>query len=134
MLAAIDPGYDALEVASRLDSHLCNGTLHFVQYNADSPSGAGYAEALADLFYDAPPVKEFRKRYTLTRVGGRKHLLAALLKAYKQYGGQDKPNIAILEFRAPYKRRAQRVRNLPRRLPAGRLSGRNRLARSTGIP
>jgi len=102
MLAGIDPGYDALEVASRLDSHLCNGSLHFVQYNADSPTGAGYAEALADLFYDAPPVKEFRKRYTLTRVGGRKHLLTALLKAYKQFGGVAKPNIAIVEFRPPY--------------------------------
>ncbi len=60
MLAGIDPGYDALEVASRLDSHLCNGSLHFVQYNADSPTGAAYAEVLSELFYDAPPVKEFR--------------------------------------------------------------------------
>src|ERR1035437_1836699 len=32
MLAAIDPGYQALEVAARLDSHLVNGQLHFVQY------------------------------------------------------------------------------------------------------
>ena len=54
MLAAIDPGYQALEVAARLDSHLVNGHLHFVQYNADSPTGAGYADALADLFYDIP--------------------------------------------------------------------------------
>jgi hypothetical protein len=102
MLASIDPGYQALEVASRLDSHLVNGHLHFVQYNADSPTGAGYADALAELFYDLPPVKEFRKRYTLTRTGSRKHLLQALLKSYKQFGGQKKPNIAIVEFRAPY--------------------------------
>ncbi len=73
-----------------------------VQYNADSPSGAAYTEVLADLFYDSPPVKEFRKRYHLTRVGGKKHLLGALLKAYKQYGGHKKPNIAILEFRPAY--------------------------------
>jgi hypothetical protein len=102
MLASIDPGYKALEVASRLDSHLCNGSLHFVQYNADSPSGAGYADALADIFYDAPPVKEFRKKYALSRIGGRKHLLGALLKAYKQFGGTRKPNIAIVEFRPAY--------------------------------
>src|ERR1700749_386464 len=43
MLAQIDPGYQALEVAARLDTHLSNGHLHFVQYNADSPAGAGYA-------------------------------------------------------------------------------------------
>jgi uncharacterized circularly permuted ATP-grasp superfamily protein len=102
MLAGIDPGYQALEVASRLDSHLCNGSLHVVQYNADSPTGAAYTDVLADLFYDAPPVKEFRKRYSLTRVGGKKHLLSALLKAYKQFGGHKKPNIAILEFRPAY--------------------------------
>jgi uncharacterized circularly permuted ATP-grasp superfamily protein len=102
MLAAIDPGYQALEVSARLDAHLFNGSSRVVQYNADSPTGAGYADALADLFYDAPPVKEFRQRYTLTRVGSRKHLLQALLKSYKQYGRTGKPNIAIVEFRPGY--------------------------------
>src|ERR1035437_6613651 len=103
MLASIDPGYQALEVSARLDSHLVNGHLHFVQYNADSPTGAGYADALADLFYDAHPVKEFRKKYNLTRTGSRKHLLQALLKSYKQFGGTNKkPRIAIVEFRPTY--------------------------------
>jgi hypothetical protein len=102
MLAAIDPGYQALEVSARLDAHVFNGSSRVVQYNADSPTGAGYADALADLFYDAPPVKEFRQRYALTRVGGRKHLLNALLKSYKQYGKGGKPNIAIVEFRSGY--------------------------------
>jgi len=102
MLASIDPGYQALEVAARLDSHLVNGHLHFVQYNADSPTGAGYGDALADLFYDTPPVKELRKKYSLSKVAGRKHLLNALLKSYKQFGGTKKPNIAIVEFRPPY--------------------------------
>jgi len=99
MLASIDPGYPSLQVAARLDSHVRNGHLHFVQYNADLPTGAGYSDALADLFYDAPPIKELRKRYTLTRVGGRRHFLQALLKAYKQFGGTKKPNMAIVEFR-----------------------------------
>ena len=102
MLASIDPGYQSLEVASRLGTHLSNGHLQFVQYNADSPNGAGYADALAELFYEAPPVKEFRKKHSLTRVGGNKHLLHALLKAYKQFGGAKKPNIAIVEFRPAY--------------------------------
>src|SRR3954463_3256971 len=90
MLASIDPGYQALEVAARLDTHLNNGSLHFVQYNADSPTGGGYADALADIFYDAPPVKEFRKKYSLAKIGSRKHLLHALLKSYKQFGGTKK--------------------------------------------
>ena len=102
MLASIDPGYQALEVAARLDTHLYNGSMRFVQYNADSPTGAAYADALAEIFYDIPPVKEFRKKYTLAKVGGRKHLLQALLKSYKQFGGTKKPNIAIVEFRTAY--------------------------------
>src|SRR5690242_6016502 len=35
MLAAIEPGYETLEVTCRMDSHLHNGTLRLVQYNAD---------------------------------------------------------------------------------------------------
>jgi hypothetical protein len=100
MLAAIDPGYQTAEVAARLDSHVANGHLHFVQYNADSPKGAGYADALSGLFFDAPPMKEFRKKYGLSKLGSRKHLLQALLKSYKQFAGSaKKPNIAVVEFR-----------------------------------
>jgi hypothetical protein len=102
MLASIDPGYSFLAVTSLLDTHLNNGSLHFVEYVADAPVGVAYSEALADMFYDAPPVKEFRKRHTLQKLGGKKYLLAALLKAYKQFGGKSRPGIAILEFRQPF--------------------------------
>jgi hypothetical protein len=101
MLAAIDPGYDVPEVSSKLDLQINNGSLHVVQYNGDSPTGVAYSEGLSDIFYDAPPVKEFRRKYNLTRIGGKKPFLSALLKANKQFGGPAKPNIAILEFRNP---------------------------------
>jgi len=101
MLAAIDPGYDIPEVASKLDLQINNGSLHVMQYNTDSPAGVAYSEGLSDIFYDCPPVVEFRRRYNLTRVGGKRPFLAALLKAYKQFSGAGKPNIAILEFRDP---------------------------------
>jgi len=99
MLAAVDPGYEMSEVSAQLDLQIQNGSLHVLQYNADALSGAAYAEGLSDLFYDCPPVKEFRRRYNLTRIGGKKPFLQALLKAYKMFGGEKKPNIAILEFR-----------------------------------
>jgi hypothetical protein len=102
MLAAIDPGYKTLEVTCRLDSHLTNGSLNLVQYNADSPTGVGWADGLSELFYNAPPVKEFRKKHTLTKVSGKKHLLSALLATYKHFGGRRKPKIAILEFRPTF--------------------------------
>jgi uncharacterized circularly permuted ATP-grasp superfamily protein len=105
MLAAIDPGYEMSEVSAQLDLQIQNGSLHVLQYNADALSGAAYAEGLSDLFYDCPPVKEFRRRYNLTRVGGKKPFLDALLKAYGMFargaaGGKKTPNIAILEFRS----------------------------------
>src|ERR1700749_3642330 len=130
MLAAIDPGYEMSEVSAQLDLQIHNGSLHVVQYNSDALTGAAWAEGLSDLFYDCPPVKEFRRRYNLTRIGGKKPFLAALLKAYGMFiaggsstgsgangfagngsggngfsghafTGREKPKIAILEFRVP---------------------------------
>jgi hypothetical protein len=102
MLAAINPGYKTLEVTCRLDSHLTNGSLNLVQYNADSPTGVAWADGLSELFYNAPPVKEFRKKHPLSKVSGKKHLLSALLGTYKNFGGRRKPKIAILEFRPTF--------------------------------
>ena len=101
MLAAIDPGYEMAEVSAQLDLQIQNGSLHVMQYNADALSGAAWAEGLSDIFYDCPPVKEFRRRYNLTRIGGKKPFLSALLKAYKMFSPGKKPHIAILEFRDP---------------------------------
>jgi hypothetical protein len=102
MLASIDPGYQSLQVTARLDTHLVNGHMHFVRFNADSPSGAGYADVLSNLFWDLPPVKEMRKKYAMAKTGSRKFLLQALIKSYRLFGGKRKPNIAIVEFRPAY--------------------------------
>ncbi len=99
MLATVDPGYPSLAVTGLLDTRLHNGSMHFVEYNADTPTGLAYAEGMADLMYDCPPMKEFRKRYKLTRSASLKHLLHGLLRTYKDFGGKRKPRIAILEFR-----------------------------------
>ena len=103
MLASVDPGYPALSVTSLLDTHLHNGTLRFVQYNSEVPTGVAYGDALAELFHDAPPVKDLRKKYALSRLGGMKPLLQALIKTYREWGGKNKkPHIGILEFRQPF--------------------------------
>ncbi len=116
MLAAIDPGYQIAEVASKFDLQIHNGSLHVMQYNSDSSNGVAYSEGLADMFYDTPPMVEFRRRYNLTRVGGKKPFLSALQEAWKQFGKKPrKPNIAILEFRQVTGR--ERVRVIPRLLP-----------------
>ena len=100
MLAAIDPGYEMSEVSAQLDLQIQNGSLHVMQYNADALTGAAWSEGLSDLFYDCPPVKEFRRRYNLTRVGGKKPFLSALLKAYKMFAAalRDRSRSRISRF------------------------------------
>lgn len=103
MLASLDPGYSFLSVTSQINAHMHNGTLRFAQFNPEAPTGVAYGDALADLFYDAAPVKEFRKRFSLEKLPGMKYLLQAVLKTYKDFGGKNKrPNIAILEFKQPF--------------------------------
>ncbi len=103
MLALVDPGYSLAGVAGQLDTVLNNGSLRFSDYHADAPAGVLYGGTLADLYYEAPPVKEFRKKYKLRKLGGTKFLLSALLKSYKDFGGkQKKPRIAIAELKQPF--------------------------------
>lgn len=102
MLASVDPGYPYSAVTSLLDARIHNGTFRVVDYSADSPVGVAFGEALSNLYYDAPPMKEFRRRNPVTRVGGMKPVLESVLKAWKHFGGRHKPQIAILELRQPH--------------------------------
>jgi len=102
MLASIDPGYSYLSVASLLETYVNNGSLRFMEYVADAPMGMAYSEVLATLFLETAPVKEFKKKHSLTKLPGTKALLNALLKAYKSFGGKKHPNIAIVELKQPF--------------------------------
>lgn len=102
MLASLDPRYPFAAVTSLLDTQMSNGSMYFMQFNVGAPAGVASSEVLADLFYNCPIVKEFRKRYQLAKVGGTKHLLNALLEAYHSFGKKRHPHIAILEFRQPF--------------------------------
>src|SRR5258708_5338735 len=66
MLAAVDPGYSSLTMTGMLDANLHNGSTQFVGYRATAPPVVLNADRLADIYYDAPPVKEFRKKFKLT--------------------------------------------------------------------
>jgi hypothetical protein len=103
MLAQVDPGYALAGITGQLDTVLNNGSMKFSNHNSDAPAGVLFGDALADVYYEAPPVKEFRKKYKLKKLGGTKFLLSALLKSYKDFGGkQKKPRIAIVELKQPF--------------------------------
>jgi hypothetical protein len=64
--------------------------------------GVLYAEVLAEELYETGPMKEFRKVTKVAKLGGVKYLQSALLKAYKEFGGKNAPQVAILEMRHPF--------------------------------
>jgi hypothetical protein len=99
MLASSDPGYSAFSVASHLHANVSETSLRVTGHSAALAMGVVSGDQLADLYYEAAPVKEFRKKFKLKKIGGPRPLVSAMLKAYKECGGkQKKPAIAFVEF------------------------------------
>jgi hypothetical protein len=99
MLAAVPHGNSRSGVAVSMDANLRNGSLSLQGFDACKPAGLVYSNILADLFLELPIVKEFKRgRYKLSKLGGAKPLLQAIQTAYRQFGGKNKPAIAIVEL------------------------------------
>jgi len=100
MLAAMPGGYSQFRVSCRMDAYLENGSLAVRGLDTCRPGGLACASLLADLFVELPIVKAFKRgRYKLSKVGGGvARLHAAVLQAWKDFGGRHQPNIAIVEF------------------------------------
>ena len=67
MLASVDPGY-SISISSLLDIALTEKSLHVVGHSSDIPPGVLHGEALSDLYLEAPPIKEFRKKHKLKKL------------------------------------------------------------------
>jgi hypothetical protein len=93
MLASVDPGYP-VHVGHVSARHPPEQRIAPVRgLHRRHAAGVLYGDALNNAFYDAPPMKEFRKKYPVAKLGGSKVLLQSLLKAYKEFGGKKSPNI-----------------------------------------
>ena len=98
-LVAIDPGYRVSSPTCRLDSFLTPSAYQFVELNAETPAGIGYAEALVDIFLELPIVRKFQERYRLHRFQARSRLLDTLVSCYREAGGRvERPRIAIVDY------------------------------------
>jgi uncharacterized circularly permuted ATP-grasp superfamily protein len=100
-IIAIEPGFAAPDASGRLDAFLdSQGGFHFVEYNADSPGGLLYGDALSEIFMQMNVVREFAQQFPLRRVDIRGQLLQTLLDCYRQWGhwGQERPRIAIVDW------------------------------------
>ena len=103
-LIQVDPGFKAPSPSSRMDSFFVSdesgaGTPQFTEYNAEIPAAPAYNEALTEIFYALPIMREFEKKYEVMKLAARHHVLHALLDSYREWGGRERPRIAILDWR-----------------------------------
>lgn len=100
-LYQLDQGGPAPWSSSRLDTFysLEDRNLKVVEYNAETPAGIGYNDTLADVFDELEPMKKMRERYNMRPLRSLSTLKDSLLAAYKQWGGTELPQIAILDWR-----------------------------------
>jgi uncharacterized circularly permuted ATP-grasp superfamily protein len=96
-LAMADPGGRSSSPSARLDSFFA-GEIRFVEYNAESPAGMAYGDHLSAVFERLPVMKAFRKRFRGRFLSTRRRQLAAMLRAFKQWGRATRPVIAIVDW------------------------------------
>jgi len=98
-MARIDPGYSRLCVTSRLDAYLSADGFQFLEYNAESPAGVADQMQLEKVLFELPHVRDFLENHDHWRPEPHRRLLAALLDAYRSWGGEeDRPHIAIVDW------------------------------------
>jgi uncharacterized circularly permuted ATP-grasp superfamily protein len=101
-LLDIEPGFKHPSPTSRFDSFFVSESdLKFTEFNTETPAGAGYSDALSDVFYGLPVFQEFQRRYDVKPIPDKPGVLHALLDAYAQWRGTktEPPRIAILDWR-----------------------------------
>lgn len=99
-LIRIDPGYGRASTASRLDAFLLPDSLHFAEYNAESPAGPAYAERLGELFDAMPLMARFKQGRRVAFRHPVAALLDALLASYREWGGRaSPPTVGIVDWR-----------------------------------
>ena len=99
-MALIDPGYARLCVSSRLDAYVTESGFKFLEYNAESPAGVGDQMQLEKILFNLPHTRHFLAEHKHWRPKPHEQLLAALVSAYRDWGGEAQlPQIAIVDFR-----------------------------------
>lgn len=99
-MARIDPGYARLCVTSRLDAYVTETGFQFLEYNAETPAGVGDQMQLEKVLFGLSHVKDFLQNHSHWTPAPHRHLLTALLAAYRDWGGEEQhPNIAIVDWK-----------------------------------
>ena len=97
-LALVDPGFSNPAVTTRLDAFVRGDEIRFVEYNAENPSSLTDQAGLNQILFEVPALQTFAERYRLRQFNSETGLLKALLDTYREWGGKDVPNVAIVDW------------------------------------
>jgi uncharacterized circularly permuted ATP-grasp superfamily protein len=100
-LIRYDPGFREPSPTSRMDAFVLDdaGSMAVTEYNAETPAGAGYNDALVASFADLPIMRAFGRRYEAQPLLARHGVLHMLLAAYEEWAGRGStPRVAIVDW------------------------------------
>lgn len=94
-------GYTEPSPSSRMDSFYLpeSGVVQLTEFNAEIPAGQAYTDVLSEVFYGMRAMGEFQREYEVRPLPTRNQMLYALLDSYRQWGGVERPRIAILDWK-----------------------------------
>lgn len=96
-----DPGFPVASPTSRLDAFFAPGEngLKFTEYNAETPAGAAYNDALSRVMLALPAMHEFSRTHAVLPIPAAPSVIHALLDAYHQFRGvRERPSLCILDW------------------------------------
>ena len=97
-----DPGFGVASPTSRLDAFLAEGEggLKFTEYNAETPAGAAYNDALSRAFLSLPVMHEFSRTHIVLPLPAAPSVVHAMFNAYYKWRGvREAPTICILDWK-----------------------------------
>jgi len=99
-LIQFDPGFTAPSPTSRMDTFFDEEEMLWLcEYNAETPAAIAYTDVLTEVYYALPVMREFSKHYEMRPLFGRHLMLHTLIDCYRQWGGRERPCIAILDWK-----------------------------------
>ena len=96
-----DPGIRNPSPTSRLDTFIIDADreMKLTEYNAETPAGAAYGDALSSAFVDLPVMRAFARRYEISPIPARQGILHVLLATYEEWlGRRELPRVAIVDW------------------------------------
>lgn len=103
-LVHADPGFAAASPTSRLDAFYADGPdgagLRFTEYNAETPAGAAYNDALSRAFLALPVMQAFTASHVSLPIPAAASVVDVLLQAFHAWRGvHEAPRTVILDWK-----------------------------------